>query len=91
MILPMMLINAYGAESTIETVISEENVNSDLDNSNSQDLIFPMPEDDGRDIFDLFDGELIKNENEIKILNYMFVTFVVVIVIRLILLIAGIL
>ena len=87
MILPTMLINAYAAEVVSESILSEDvsenetSAPSDTESAESEEKT---------DIFDLLDGEIIKDEKEKKFLNYMFVVFVIVIVVRLLLLFVGI-
>lgn len=90
MILPMTLVPSYGAEETSDGVVLEEG--SETESETKKDLALPFMdvEDDGRDIFDLFEDEFMKDSNEKRILNYMFFTFVIVIIVRLLLLFAGI-
>lgn len=90
MILPTMFIPSYGAEATYDTVVLEENSESKPESRGIFASIFTEVEDDGHDIFDLFEGEFMKDSNEKRILNYMFITFVIVIIVRLLLLFVGV-
>ena len=87
MTLPMMLINAYAAEAVSESIVSEE-----VSENEAGATIVTESEkaEEKTDIFDLLDGEIIKDEKEKKILDYMFVVFVIVIIVRLLLLFVGI-
>lgn len=87
MTLPMMLINAYAAEAVSESIVSEE-----VSENEAGATIVTESEkaEEKADIFDLLDGEIINDEKEKKFLDYMFVVFVIVIVVRLLLLFVGI-
>ena len=87
MILPTMLINAYAAEAVSESIVSEEISEKE---TNAPTVTESGEAEEKADIFDLLDGEIIKDEKEKKILDYMFVVFVIVIVVRLLLLFVGI-
>ena len=87
MTLPMMLINAYAAEAVSESIVSEEV----SENEAGATIVTESEEaEEKADIFDLISGEIINDEKEKKFLNYMFLVFVVVIVVRLLLLFVGI-
>lgn len=86
MILPTMLINASAAEAVSESIVSEEV----SENEAGATVTESEEVEEKTDIFDLLDGEIIKDEKEKKILDYMFVVFVIVIVVRLLLLFVGI-
>ena len=87
MTLPMMLINAYAAEAVSESIVSEEV----SENEAGATIVTESEEaEEKADIFDLLDGEIINDEKEKKFLDYMFVVFVIVIVVRLLLLFVGI-
>ena len=87
MILPTMLINASAAEAVSESIVSEEV----SENEAGATIVTESEEaEEKADIFDLLDGEIINDEKEKKFLDYMFVVFVIVIVVRLLLLFVGI-
>ena len=86
MILPTILINASAAEAVSESIVSEEV----SENEAGATVTESEEVEEKTDIFDLLDGEIIKDEKEKKILDYMFVVFVIVIVVRLLLLFVGI-
>ena len=87
MTLPMMLINAYAAEAVSESIVSEEVSEGEAGVSAPTES---EEAEEKTDIFDLISGEIINDEKEKKFLNYMFLVFVVVIVVRLLLLFVGI-
>lgn len=87
MTLPMMLINAYAAEAVSESIVSEEVSENE---AGATTVTESEEAEEKADIFDLLDGEIIKDEKEKKFLDYMFVVFVIVIVVRLLLLFVGI-
>ena len=85
--LPMMLINAYAAEAVSESIVSEEVSENE---AGATTVTESEEAEEKADIFDLLDGEIINDEKEKKFLDYMFVVFVIVIVVRLLLLFVGI-
>ena len=85
--LPMMLINAYAAEAVSESIVSEEVSENE---AGATTVTESEEAEEKTDIFDLLDGEIINDEKEKKFLDYMFVVFVIVIVVRLLLLFVGI-
>ena len=87
MTLPMMLINAYAAEAVSESIVSEEVSENE---AGATTVTESEKAEEKADIFDLLDGEIINDEKEKKFLDYMFVVFVIVIVVRLLLLFVGI-
>ena len=87
MILPTMLINAYAAEAVSESIVSEEISENETGTQNDTES---AEAEENTDIFDLIDGEIIDDEKEKKFLNYLFIVFVAVIVVRLLLLFVGI-
>ena len=87
MTLPMMLINAYAAEAVSESIVSEEVSENE---AGATTVTESEEAEEKADIFDLISGEIINDEKEKKFLNYMFLVFVVVIVVRLLLLFVGI-
>ena len=87
MTLPMMLINAYAAEAVSESIVSEEVSENE---AGATTITESKEAEEKTDIFDLISGEIINDEKEKKFLNYMFLVFVVVIVVRLLLLFVGI-
>lgn len=87
MTLPMMLINAYAAEAVSESIVSEEVSENE---AGATTVTESEEAEEKTDIFDLISGEIINDEKEKKFLNYMFLVFVVVIVVRLLLLFVGI-
>ena len=87
MILPVMLINAYAAEAVSESIVLEEISENE---AGATTVTESEEEEEKADISDLISGEIINDEKEKKFLNYMFLVFVVVIVVRLLLLFVGI-
>ena len=85
--LPMMLINAYAAEAVSESIVSEEVSENE---AGATTVTESGEAEEKADISDLISGEIINDEKEKKFLNYMFLVFVVVIVVRLLLLFVGI-
>ena len=87
MTLPMMHINAYAAEAVSESIVSEEVSENE---AGATTVTESEEAEEKADIFDLISGEIINDEKEKKFLNYMFLVFVVVIVVRILLLFVGI-
>lgn len=88
LILPIMLVHSYAEESS-DVTISEEVVETE-DTADDSAAESDEAKEDKFDILDLFEDELIEDENEKRILNTMFFVFVIVIIVRLLLLFAGV-
>ena len=88
LILPIMLVHSYAEESS-DVTISEEVVETE-DTAGDSATESDEVKEDKFDILDLFEDELIEDENEKRILNTMFFVFVLVIIVRLLLLFAGV-